>query len=71
MTFTVAVVTEISAQSIRGSRGGQGVRSSPLNNHKTIGVFSDTGPESLKKKHKAAKSAFNVGPSTAHQRNAI
>ena len=44
---------------------GQGVRT-PLNIHKNIVFLSKTGPHSLEK-----KSAFNVGPSSAHQRNAI
>ena len=42
----------------------------PLKNHKNIGFFSKTGPDPLKN-HKAAKPAFNVGPSSARQRNAI
>ena len=69
MTFTVAGVTKI-AEAYAGPEGDREY-DAPLNNHKTIGVFSNTGPESLKKNHKAAKSAFNVGSSTAHQRNAI
>ena len=32
--------------------------------------LSNTGPEPLKN-HKATKPAFNVGPPSAHQRNAI
>ena len=40
--------------------GGQGVRT-PLENHKNIGFFSNTGPDPLKN-HKATKPAFNVGP---------
>ena len=43
-----------------GSRGGGGER----------GSHSNTGPGPLKK-HKATKPAFNVGPSSARQRNAI
>ena len=42
---------------------GQGVRTSSLKNHKNIGIPSNTGP--------ATKPAFNVGPSSARQRNAI
>ena len=30
------------------SRGGQGVRTPSLKNHKNIGLFSNTGPDSLK-----------------------
>ena len=48
-----------------GSRGGP-----PLKNHKIIGFLSNTGPDPLKN-HKATKPAFNVGSSSAGQRNAI
>ena len=51
--------------------GGQGVRTpSPLKNNKNKGFLSYTGPDPLKN-HKATKSAFNVGPSSARQRNVI
>ena len=46
---------------------GQGVRT-PLKNNKNIEFPSNTGPLT---NHKATKSAFNVGPSQASQRNAI
>ena len=39
-------------------------------NHKNIGFLSKTGPDPLKN-HKATKPAFNVGQSSAHQRNTI
>ena len=39
-------------------------------NKKKIGFLSNTSPDFLKN-HKATKSAFNVGPSLARQRNAI
>ena len=54
-----------------GSRGGGArVRTpAPLKNHKNIGYLSDTGPDPLK--NKAAEPAFNGGPSSARQRNAI
>ena len=42
----------------------------PLKNHKNIGFLSNTGPEPLKKLQ-ATKPAFKVGPSLAHQQNAI
>ena len=42
----------------------------PLKNHKNIGFLSYTGPDPLKN-HKANKPAFNLGPSSACQRNAI
>ena len=41
----------------------------PLKNHKNIGFPSNTGPDPLKN-HKATKPAFNVGQSSARQRNA-
>ena len=57
-----------------GSRegGGGGFRGSgpPLKNHKNIGFPCNTGQDPLKN-YKATKPAFNVGPSSAHQRNAI
>ena len=49
---------------MRGARGG-GQRSGPPlspENHKNIGLLSNTGPDPLKN-HKATKPAFNVGPS--------
>ena len=42
----------------------------PSVNHKNIGFLSNTGPDPLKN-HKATKPAFNVGLSSARQRNAI
>ena len=42
----------------------------PLKNHENIAFLSNTGPDPLKN-HKATKPAFNVGLSSAHQRNAI
>ena len=58
--------------SMGGSRGrGAGVRSPPpLKNHKNIGVISSTGPDPWKIT-KLPKPAFNVGPSSARQRNVI
>ena len=55
---------------MRGSRGGGGGGRGPgppLENHKNIGFLS---PDPLKN-HKATKPAFNVGPSSARQRNAF
>ena len=37
--------------------------------NKAIGFLSNTGPDLLEN-HKATKPAFNVGPSSARQRNA-
>ena len=42
----------------------------PLKNHKNLGILCNTGLDPLKN-HKATRSEFNVGPSTAHQRNTI
>ena len=42
----------------------------PLESHKAIGFLSNTGPDPLKS-HKTAKPAFNVGPLSPRQRNAI
>ena len=56
----------------RIQRGGQGVRTPLplLKNHKILGFLSNTGPDILKN-HKATKPAFNFGPLSARQRNAI
>ena len=42
----------------------------PMGNHNTIGFLSNTGSEPTKTR-KATKSAFNVWPQSAGQRNAI
>ena len=42
----------------------------PMKNHKNIGFLSNTGRDPMEN-HKATKPAFNVGPSSARQRNAI
>ena len=39
-------------------------------NHKNLGFLCNTGPDPLKN-HQATKPAFNVGQSSAHQRNSI
>ena len=52
----------------RFQRGGGGC--GPMGNHNTIGFLSNTGSEPTKT-CKATKSAFNVGPQSASQRNAI
>ena len=49
--------------------GGRG-SGLPLKNHKDIGFISNSGPDPLKN-HKATKPVFNVGQSSARQRNAI
>ena len=54
------------------SRGRTGGPDTPLKNHKNIGFLSNTGlspPE--KSQSYGTKSAFNVGPSSARQWNAV
>ena len=51
-----------------GSRGG--TLGSPPEKSQNIGFLCNTGPDPLKI-HKATKPAFNVGPSSARQRNAM
>ena len=58
---------------MRGSRGGGGgVTGCPDSHEKAqnIGFLSSTGPDPLNN-HKATKATFNLGPSSARQRNAI
>ena len=52
----------------RIQRGTGGPDPAP-ENHKNIGFLSNTGTDPLKN-HKAAKPVYNVGPSSARQRNA-
>ena len=52
-----------------GGGGGRGSRLQ-LKNHKNIGILSNTGADPLKN-HNPTKRALSVGPSSAHQRNAI
>ena len=52
-----------------GSRGETG-GPDPLKNHKNIGFLCNTDQDPLKNRN-ATKPAFNVGPSSARQRNAI
>ena len=42
----------------------------PLTNYKATGFLSNSGQDPLKN-HYTTKPAFDVGPSSAHQRNAI
>ena len=54
-----------------GSRGGgAGGPFPPEKLQKNIGFHSNFGPDPMKN-HKATKPGFNVGPSSARQRNAI
>ena len=48
---------------MRGSIVGDRGPDPPPEIHKNIGFLSNTGPDLLKN-HKAAKPAFNVGPSS-------
>ena len=52
-----------------GGGGGRGSGPS-MKNHKNIGFLSNSGPNSLKN-HSATEPAFNVGPSSARQRNVV
>ena len=54
---------------IQGGGGGQ-CPDSPLKNYTAIGFLSNTDLDPLEN-HKATKPSFNVGPSSARQRNAI
>ena len=53
-----------------GPRGWDRGSGPSIKNQKNVGFLSNTGPDPLKN-HKATKSAFNVGPSSARKRNAI
>ena len=53
---------------MRGSRGD--LDPSPIKRHKNIAFLSNTGLDPPKN-HKVISHAFNVGPSLAHQQNAI
>ena len=55
---------------MRGSRGGGGGPDPHQENHKALGFRINTGLD-LMENHKATKAAFNVGPPSARQRNAI
>ena len=52
-----------------GEGGGGREYGPPLKNHKNIGFLSNTGPHPLKN-HNTTKPAFNVGSTSARQRNA-
>ena len=54
----------------RIQKGIGGPTPPPLKIHKNIGVLNNTGLDPLKN-HKATKPAFNFGPLSACQRNAI
>ena len=54
---------------VRIQRGDR-VSGPPLKNHQNIGFLCNTVPDPLKN-HKASRPAFNVGQSSACQRNTI
>ena len=66
----IAPCNKINKQLMRRSRGGDRGSGPPLKVLKIIGLLSNTGQDPLKN-HKATKPAFNVGPSSGHQRNAV
>ena len=75
----ISISVDIVWSHARIQRVGQGVRTPPpppqhththLKNHKNIEFLSNTGPDPLKFS-KTTKPAFNVGSSSACQRNAI
>ena len=55
---------------VRIQRGGGTGGPDPLKNHKNLGFLSNSGPGPLKN-YEATEPAFNVGPSSARQRNTI
>ena len=69
----ISISVDIRSGPMRGSRGGDrgsGPPPPPPENHKNIEFLSYTGPDRLKFS-KTTKPAFNVGSSSACQRNAI
>ena len=62
--------TDVQSDQHERIQGGGGGTGSPRKKQKNIGFLCNIGPDPLKN-HKAAKPAFNVGPSSARQRNAI
>ena len=54
---------------MRGLRVGIGALD-PLQNHKAIGMLSNTDPDPLEN-HKTTKPAFNAGPLSARHRKAF
>ena len=66
----VVYKSEILGVAVHSCALPEGEGCGPMGNHNTIGFLSNTGSEPTKT-HKATKSAFNVGPQSAGQRNAI
>ena len=66
--FIYKFITLTCADPERGGGAG-GPDPTPLKNHQNQ-LLSNSGPDPLKN-HEATKPEFNVGPSSARQRNAI
>ena len=66
----VVYKSEILGVAVHSCALPEGEGCGPMGNHNTIGFHSNTGSEPTKTR-KAIKSAFNVGPQSAGQRNAI
>ena len=68
--FIVLINNHVDHAQIQRGEGGRRSGPSPLKIRKNIGFLSNTGPDLLEK-HNASKPAFNIGPSSARQQNAI
>ena len=66
----VVYKSEILGVAVHSCALPEGEGCGPMGNHNTIGFLSNTGSEPTKTR-KATKSAFNVGPQSAGQRNTI
>ena len=66
----VVYKSEILGVAVHSCTLPEGEGCGPMGNHNTIGFLSNTVSEPTKTR-KAMKSAFNVGPQSAGQRNAI
>ena len=66
-----ACTTTVAYIYISKPEGEQGVQTPPpLKNHKNVGFLSNTGRDP-QKNHKVTKPPFNIGPSSARQRNSM
>ena len=64
--------SEILGAAVHSCALPEGEGCGPIGNHNTIGFLSNTGSEPTTfKTRKATKSAFNFGPQSVGQRNAI
>ena len=68
--WDVVYKSEILGVAVQSCVLPEGEGCGPMGNHNTIGVLSNTGSEPTISR-KATKSAFNVGPQSVGQRNAI